>query len=401
MARYLVEPAKRLGVCDSVDVVVVGGGIGGVATAVAAARNGASVCLVEKSCSLGGLATIGNVIIYLPLCDGKGNQVIKGLGEELLRLSIRDGYDQIPACWQEGGDIQQRCKERLRVDFNPCSYMIALEELIAQSGVGLLYDTRFCDVQKKGNLVTAVIVESKSGRQAIRCKAVVDASGDADVCHVAGEATESLNTNVRAGWYYYFDGQQVRVRKLSDKFDSQALCVPDGQRGYAGDNVRDVTDQMLDTRSLVAKDLQKLAADLGRPVSPVMLATTPCFRMTRRLRADVELATCDDHRWFDDAVGMTGDWRKAGPVYCIPYRSLVGVKTDNLLAVGRCMSSATDLWDATRVIPTCAVTGEAAGTACALAIRHAKGRLSHLKISQLQDQLRKQGVLIDRHLAGA
>ena len=196
MTTFVSEPARQVPVTGQFDVAVVGGGIAGVASAVAAARNGATVCLLEKECALGGLATLGNVVEYLPLCDGNGTQVIKGLGEELLLLSVQDGYREVPACWRAGGEAAQRLEHRYRVRFNPASFMLALEEFIAASGVELYYDTRFCDVAKENGRITAVIVESKGGRTAFACRAVVDASGDADVCARAGEDTVSLGTNV-------------------------------------------------------------------------------------------------------------------------------------------------------------------------------------------------------------
>ena len=91
MSTFVVEPERRVPVTGVYDVVVAGGGIAGVAAAVAAARAGASVCLLDKESALGGLATLGNVITWLPICDGRGRQVIGGLGEELLRLSVIDG----------------------------------------------------------------------------------------------------------------------------------------------------------------------------------------------------------------------------------------------------------------------------------------------------------------------
>ncbi|MFA7186524.1 MAG: FAD-dependent oxidoreductase, partial [Victivallales bacterium] len=125
--KFIVESERKIPVSGSYDVVVVGGGIAGVAAAAAASRNGAKTCLIEKEYGLGGLATLGNVIIYLPLCDGMGNQVIKGLGEELLKLSIKDGYDEIPECWKKrNGGKKERSEKRYRVDFNPMSYMIEL-----------------------------------------------------------------------------------------------------------------------------------------------------------------------------------------------------------------------------------------------------------------------------------
>ena len=92
------EPSRKTPVKAHADVVVAGGGVAGVAAALAARRAGASVVLLEKECGLGGLATLGNVIIFLPLCDGRGRQVIGGLGEELLRLSVARVRNPLPRC---------------------------------------------------------------------------------------------------------------------------------------------------------------------------------------------------------------------------------------------------------------------------------------------------------------
>jgi len=398
--KTLTEPRRTVPVIGEYDVAVVGGGIAGAAAAVAAARNGAKTCLLEKACALGGLATLGNVIVYLPICDGRGHQVIGGLGEELLKLSVRDGYAKPPPCWAEGGDPTQRAKHRYKVSFNPASCMLELEELVVAGGVTLYYDTCFCDVVKEGGLVSAVLIENKSGRSALACRTVVDASGDADVCARAGEPTVSLKTNVAAGWFYSYDGKRIRLNTLSRPFGRDPRKAPRDGPGYAGDDGGDVTAQILDARRMIRRRLQRLRADAEtKAIYPVILPTIADLRMTRRLQGRVELKIEDDKRWFDDAVGMTGDWRKAGPIYYLPLRCLTGVKTDNLITAGRCISSLGPCWDVTRVIPTCAVTGEAAGTAAALAAKQTGGRISKLNVRALQDRLRKQKVLIDRKYA--
>lgn len=86
---------------NGAEVIVVGGGIAGVAAAVAAARSGADVLLLEKGALLGGLATNGLISWYEPLCDGHGEQLMTGLAEELLRLSIRYGDDTLPRIWKD------------------------------------------------------------------------------------------------------------------------------------------------------------------------------------------------------------------------------------------------------------------------------------------------------------
>ncbi len=396
--KNITESAKNIPVSGDYDVVVVGGGIAGVAAAVAAARNGASACIIEKEFGLGGLATLGNVIIYLPLCDGCGNQVIKGLSEELLKLSIRDGYNKIPDCWLPGGNIEERAKKRYRVDFNPMSFMLELEGFLADNNVKLHYDTRFCDVVKESGSIKAVIVENKNGRSAIACGSVVDASGDADVCFRAGEETVSWDSNVRAGWFYYFDGTSVRLDKFTKWYDASGKHLPDSGRDFAGDDACDITEFVLDTRKLLKQKLAELKQE-NPAVSPLFMTSIPAFRMTRRLKGAVELEETDDKHYFDDTVGMTGNWHKSGPIFYIPLRSLAAVRTGNLITAGRCISSGTTLWDITRAIPTCAVTGEAAGTAAAALKQENKTSFAKLDIPRLQQQLRKQQVIIDKKFA--
>lgn len=407
LKQRLQEPARELPVMGEYDVVVVGGGIAGVAAALAASRAGTKVCLLEKVCALGGLATVGNVIIYLPLCDGNGRQVIGGIGEELLRLSVDDvpvpeiRVEPAPACWEPGGDLEERKKHRFRNGYNPITFLYKLERLLLKNHVTLFYDTRFCSVVKEGRHIRAVVVESKSGRTAILCKAVVDTSGEADVCVAAGEKTPSIGGNVRCGWYYYVDAHgQVRLRALTDNGYLPSRRQPGVKYiDFKGDSAAQVTAMALTSREMMMADLAAIKAKEGGNPYPIMIPTIPCFRMSRRLTGKVTLKSTDDHRWFDDCLGMTGDWRKAGPIFCLPLRSLAAVHTANLITAGRCMSSAGDTWDVTRVIPTCAVSGEAAGAAAAFLAREDDNvGFLDLDVQTLQKHLRRRKVIIDKSL---
>ena len=147
------------------------------------------------------------------------------------------------------------------------------------------------------------------------------------------------------------------------------------------------------------KQLKALKSkDLKNPIYPVNLPTIPTFRMTRRLKGKFELEESDDRIFFKDTIGMTGHWRIKGPIYYIPFRCLAGVMTDNLITAGRCISSGRTGWDITRTIPACVVTGEAAGTAAAMANRF-NGSFSSLNMVSLQNRLKKQKVIIDRKYA--
>jgi hypothetical protein len=401
------EPARELPVTGEYDVVVAGGGIAGVAAGVAAARNGASVCLLERSFGLGGLATLGNVIVWLPLCDGNGRQVIGGLAEELLKLSVADlrqdnrsaRFMGIPACWQPGGDLEQRKRQRYLAEFNPASYLLALEALVLQSGVHLLYDTRVCAVQRDGDRITFLIVENKSGRSALACRTVIDATGDADVCFLVGEQTESLDSNVLAGWFYNLQRDGLHLNQTSRSFSPLAGREDAEGPFFRGDDAEQVTEQLLGSRELIRKRLAELCEKHSeQDIQPVSVPSLPSFRMTRRLVGTFSLGERHMHQWFEDTVGLTGDWRKRGPVYAVPLRSLLGVQNHNLLAVGRCLSADTTAWDVTRAIPTCALTGAAAGVAAALGVQLFEGDIHHLSVVDLQRRLADQGFLLEPEL---
>ena len=121
------------------DVIVVGGGIAGVSASVAAARQGMSVLLIEKSVNLGGLATSGLISWYEPLCDGMGNKLIGGLAEELIRLSVTCGFDNLPSQW--GGESKNAPRnKRYSTFYSPTFFTLALDRFVTENGVKLLFD---------------------------------------------------------------------------------------------------------------------------------------------------------------------------------------------------------------------------------------------------------------------
>lgn len=149
------EEKNTLEIKDSYDVIVVGGGIAGAAAALAAVRKGIRTLIVEKTVCLGGLATLGHVTWYEPLDDGYGNQVISGISEELMKLSIRYGYDNMPRKWKDFLHIKDDKADDLemwpRINRNECcatffntpAFVYALDEVIEHEGVDIMYDTNF------------------------------------------------------------------------------------------------------------------------------------------------------------------------------------------------------------------------------------------------------------------
>jgi hypothetical protein len=125
----------------------------------------------------------------------------------------------------------------------------------------------------------------------------------------------------------------------------------------------------------------------------VSVPTIPAFRTTRRITGLYELSEQDVHKRFEDSVGCVCDWRRGGPVFEIPYRALIDAKVANVLAAGRIIASGGDAWEVTRVIPPSVLTGQASGTAAAVAIKNGIP-VQEVNIAELQNKLEKSGVLI-------
>ena len=352
--KYVTERERKLPVYATCDVLVAGGGVAGVSAALAAARQGANVMLIEANCALGGLGTLGLITVYEPLCDGYGNQVIFGIAEELLRLSIQHGYEsRYPDAWLDGEDIEKRKKQRFSVQYNAQFFALDMERLLIANGVTILYRTKVYNTLVKDGRITEVLIDNKAGRSAIRANAFVDATGDADLCHFSGEATELFLKNRMVAWYYY-------------AYNGGYKYYPQGPQGdekrYNG--LDDETEMILKNHNLIYTNVLKKKAE-DPSVMPVTIPTIPEVRMTRRLSGVCEPNLEQAEKGFADAIGRMGDWHQPKGVYQIPYSSLYGRNIQNLVTAGRCISQKDDMWDLCRVIPVCSLTGEAAGAAAA------------------------------------
>jgi len=353
---------------------------------------------LEKEYLLGGLGTAGLITIYLPICDGRGRQVSFGIAEELLRLSISMGCEsRYPDNWLDSNDPSRRTDkdQRFLCRYNPSIFAILAEKLLTENGVKILYGTYAVAVSKSDDKINAVIVENKSGRQAVAAKSVVDATGDCDIAYFAGAPTETYKQgNILAAWYYSLGDNgyelnqvgcaDVRDGQNSNRSDSQPL-VPDRFTGLDGEELSRM--QQISHTATMNHLLKRREND--STIVPTSIASIPQIRMTRRIAGEYTLADTEVHKYFEDSVGMISDWRKRGPVYEVPFGTLYSKQVKNLIVAGRCTSVTEPMWDIMRVIPCCAVTGEAAGIAAAMCDDFGK-----LDVQALQKKLQRNGVVL-------
>ena len=397
MEGQYLEPACLLTVNEWADVIVAGGGIAGIAAALSARRAGAGrVLLIEREYTLGGLATLGLVTIYLPLCDGRGRQVSFGIAEELLKLSVSHGAEvPIPDAWLPDGDRNQRVKARYRCQFNAGLFASLAEQLLLSEGVEILFGTAVCEIVKQDKHLEAVIVENANGRSVYPANGFVDATGDAVLCRYAGEATVDFKQgNVLAAWHYTLENGQMRLCPLGacdipDSEKTDEMRKNDRRTRYAGTDARELSRMMTGGRKLAVDDFLR-HGEFSSAHALVTLPTIPQVRMTRRLDNDYNMTLNMDGRFEPYSVGLISNWKKAGPVYEVPFGAICA-RTENLYTAGRCIAAEEDMWDVTRVIPCCAVTGEAAGVAaagrrkCATVQRILQNRGIPLHIDELND----------------
>ncbi len=379
------------------DVVVCGGGVAGISAALSAVRQGKKVMLIEKQYMLGGLATAGLVTIYLPLCDGLGKQVSFGIAEELFRLSIMYGAEaDYPENWLDGIGTRTEKDKRFQVRYNAQIFAVLAEQLLLKEGVDILYGSYAVGVEKSGEKITSVLIENKSGKTSYQVKSVVDATGDCDIAHFAEVPTETFQQgNVLAAWYYYTNknGYGLKPLGFADIPDEERTgneSQPLVKKRFSGLDGKEISEMVCLSHQATLNDWLKVRKQEPETVIST-LATIPQLRMTRKIVGEYTLSNKEEHTYFESSIGMVSNWKKRGPIYEVPFETLYNKKCKNLIVAGRCTSVNETLWDVMRVIPCCAVTGQAAGTAAAMTDDFAS-----LNIADLQIELKRSGIVLHK-----
>ena len=451
-AAPIVEPARTLPVYGEFDVVVIGGGPAGLAASASASKRGAKVLLVERYGFLGGMGTAGGVTNFAGLYGRKNGdmlQVVHGVVDELLeRIDALGGLNQA----QDG--MQGRIRVR---SYDVSAYKCAADQLLLASGVHILFHAWAAAVVMEGEQIKALVVETKSGRQAIRAKCFIDCSGDADVAHFAGVPFElgdgqgsSLfpTTMFRVGHVdapralaaigdfkaindfmaksqrdkpgvYKFprEGAIVRPQKNPTEWRANVtqICNASGAAMNATD-ARQLSDGELEGRRQIIEYFKFLRNEVpGFEQSAIVdIAAQIGIRETRRIQGLYALNGEDilSSARFDDAIGINAwpmelhsagriEWhfprstgQAQGRVYNdLPWRMLVPVKVSNLLVAGRCASMTHDGLSAARASGGCFVMGQAAGTAAAGL--QSDQTFADVNPAELQRALRREGVYFD------
>lgn len=398
---FVTEPSRQIPVLAQTDVLVVGGGPAGVAAAIAASRAGAETWLVERYNHLGGLWTGG---LVLPLLSThamdkakRTRQVIFGIGGEMATRLQKMGmaiHEVDPVIDPEAGKY-------------------VLDQMIRESGVKVLYHTWGSQVIMDGKTVKGIFIESKSGRQAILAKVVIDCTGDGDLFHWAGESYDEMPYHIglvhRLGNINTID---TRKSGYSKQDIGQPTPIPGvnwvnmhGEDNQNGLDVLNLSRLQQEYRIRIWESVQKIRQTPGyEQLFLLDTASQIGVRMSRMVHAEYKLTLEDTmtYRMFDDAIGVSGAWttmlykgkqvsRAERPYWQIPYRSLLPKTIDNLLVAGRCFSFERELAEDTRIIGTCLITGHGAGAAAGLAVK-ANCSLRDLDRAKLKALLLGQGV---------
>jgi hypothetical protein len=294
---------------------------------------------------------------------------------------------------------------RYSVAFEPHEFVFAADRMLSEAGVRVLYQTWACEPVLEGDRVAGLVIQNKAGRQAIDASVVIDASGDGDIFAASGE---QFDLELVHPWLWFLMSGAQDVEKSFEAakglyFHSPGrdhVLVPWGgearvSRKIDATDPDEVSEALVECRQMVMEEAARLKGGVpGFEEAYIsMMADQLGITESRRLQGRYVMGRDDLDRPFDDTIARTGHWTKYDCVYNIPYRSLLPRGIANLIVAGRCISADHRVHHATKEIPPCMATGQAAGTAAALAAQ-AGTTLADVDVAALQSKLRDQGAIL-------
>ncbi len=432
---FYEEPARSLPVVAEADVLVVGGGPGGIGAAVSAARNGAKTILVERFGSFGGTWTAGILSAIMPY------PYVRGIFSEVIAVWAKAGG------WVDNG-WGKNDGHGGAGNYDSETAKVTLDQLVVKAGVTPYFFAQVTAVIRDGDRLRGVIIESKEGRQVILAKMIIDSSGDGDVSVLAGVPADQgrdSDGGVQPMTMIFkmtgVDDERAAASRRADPDFARAwqaakargeVTVPredvlagrnpkPGEWNFNttriinkdGTKLRDVTDAMIEGRRQVAEVAAFLRKNVPGFEHAVVSETAPHIgvRETRRIRCDytvtakdiIEVVPFGDciarGNWFIDIHSPTGEGTERihppeGKWYEIPYRSIRAQGVENLLIASRCIDSTHEAHAAIRITPQVMAIGEGAGAAAALCVKQGLTSTRQLDVNLLRETLRKQGAFV-------
>jgi hypothetical protein len=445
---HITEPSRQTPLLGEYEVVVLGGGPAGIAAALAAGRSGRSTLLLERYGFLGGAGTAAGLSTFCGLhavVHGRHEQVIHGIADDILdRLRAMDGLNQPHLT------IQNKIQAQA---YDISAFKIAADELMAEANVKVLFHAFAAGAAMAGpDRIDALMVETKSGRGAVRGQIFIDGSGDGDLAAWAGapfEVGDGTGNMLYPSTMFRINGVDAQkagrawelIPELMEEAEKKGKRFPRKKpivrpqrnpiewranltqiKNPDGSAVSGIDAEQLSYGEVEGRRQCWDVFEFIREVTPgfgdayiVEIAPQIGIRETRRIVGDYVLTEDDilGCRDFDDSIGVNGwpvEAHIKGDVKFvftpagsrgfnqIPYRILLPKTVDNLLVAGRCASMSHDGQSSARVSGPCLVMGQAAGVAADLAL---KDRVAPRKVDvrRLQDRLQTAGAFLGPQMA--
>lgn len=445
--KSVLEPQKDIPIFIEADVIVVGGGPAGIGASLSAARNGARTIVVEKFGALGGMQTHSMSSTFSLIDPAIQGGVITDIIE---RLRADGGI-------QRDASGRTRTRAFTSTNFDCEVYKAMLDDMMSEADVKLLYHTTGVGAIKEGNELKGIFIECIQGRFAILGKVIVDSTGNADISWKSGtpclddghgrgpkkgrhmgfgcrfyisgvdeEKFEKYKKENPEEWTGLYGGRSLVTQAKADgRYHGcrESLIIHTGRKpgiamiegfnyplaeGHHGWMIEDVTAGEMDLRKQVWSAFKLIKNNIPgfEHASVEKTWTIPIFRDTHRILGEYVLAEEDicNGKAFDDSIAVSNmgpdiygpDGEHVYEVvrpHDIPYRCLVSKETDNLLAAGATISADFYAFAADRYCAPSMCTGQAAGTAAALA---AKMNVTprRLDVTVLQETLKEQGARV-------